>query len=480
MDFNQYAPTSFYDELFQANGSPRAFAKPLVEQVNTLSAGELHRRQKAAENAFLNMGVTFNTGGAEGSERIFPFDIIPRLVASSEWDRLERGLKQRIRALNAFLQDIYNEQHVLTDGVIPRHVVDSSQGFLPACRGFTPPGKIWIHVTGTDLIRDREGTFHVLEDNLRCPSGVSYVLGNRSVMKQIFPELFENNRVRPVDDYPQRLLDVLRGLSAEPSPVVVLLTPGVHNSAYFEHSFLAQQMGVDLVEGGDLFVKDGWVQMRTTQGLQRVNVIYRRIDDVFLDPVAFKSGSLLGVPGLMDVYRSGRVALANAPGTGIADDKVVYAYVPEMIRYYLAEEPLIPNIPTHLCWDDAAREMVLKNLETLVVKAANESGGYGMLIGPASSASERASFAKKIQASPRNYIAQPTVGLSQAPTLINSCFEGRHVDLRPYILYGRDIHILPGGLTRVALRKGSLVVNSSQGGGSKDTWVIEPPSHRAC
>lgn len=480
MDFNQYAPASFYDELFQANGSPRAFAKPLVEQVNTLSAGELHRRQKAAENAFLNMGVTFNTGGAEGSERIFPFDIIPRLVESSEWDRLERGLKQRIRALNAFLQDIYNEQHVLTDGVIPRHVVDSSQGFLPACRGFTPPGKIWIHVTGTDLIRDREGTFHVLEDNLRCPSGVSYVLGNRSVMKQIFPELFENNRVRPVDDYPQRLLDVLRGLSAEPSPVVVLLTPGVHNSAYFEHSFLAQQMGVDLVEGGDLFVKDGWVQMRTTQGLQRVNVIYRRIDDVFLDPVAFKSGSLLGVPGLMDVYRSGRVALANAPGTGIADDKVVYAYVPEMIRYYLAEEPLIPNVPTHLCWDDAAREMVLKNLETLVVKAANESGGYGMLIGPASSASERASFAKKIQASPRNYIAQPTVGLSQAPTLINSCFEGRHVDLRPYVLYGRDIHILPGGLTRVALRKGSLVVNSSQGGGSKDTWVIEPPSPRAC
>jgi uncharacterized circularly permuted ATP-grasp superfamily protein len=480
VDFNQYAPASFYDELFQANGSPRAFAKPLVEQVNTLSAGELHRRQKAAENAFLNMGVTFNTGGAEGSERIFPFDIIPRLVESSEWDRLERGLKQRIRALNAFLQDIYNEQHVLTDGVIPRHVVDSSQGFLPACRGFTPPGKIWIHVTGTDLIRDREGTFHVLEDNLRCPSGVSYVLGNRSVMKQIFPELFENNRVRPVDDYPQRLLDVLRGLSAEPSPVVVLLTPGVHNSAYFEHSFLAQQMGVDLVEGGDLFVKDGWVQMRTTQGLQRVNVIYRRIDDVFLDPVAFKSGSLLGVPGLMDVYRSGRVALANAPGTGIADDKVVYAYVPEMIRYYLAEEPLIPNVPTHLCWDDAAREMVLKNLETLVVKAANESGGYGMLIGPASSASERASFAKKIQASPRNYIAQPTVGLSQAPTLINSCFEGRHVDLRPYVLYGRDIHILPGGLTRVALRKGSLVVNSSQGGGSKDTWVIEPPSPRAC
>jgi uncharacterized circularly permuted ATP-grasp superfamily protein len=480
VDFNQYAPHSFYDELFHGDGTPRPFAEPLVQQVNALSRGELHRRQKAAEIALLNMGVTFNTGGAGGTERIFPFDIVPRLIVASEWDLLERGLKQRIRALNAFLQDIYNDQHALTDGVLPRHVVESSQGFLPACKGLTPPGGVWIHVTGTDLIRDREGTFHVLEDNLRCPSGVSYVLGNRSVMKQIFPELFEKNRVRPVDDYPQRLLDVLRGLSSALSPVVVLLTPGVHNSAYFEHSFLAQQMGVDLVEGGDLFVKDGWVHMRTTQGLQRVNVIYRRIDDVFMDPDAFKSDSLLGVPGLMEVYRSGRVALANAPGTGIADDKVVYSYVPEMIRYYLAEEPLIPNVPTYLCWEDAAREMVLNNLETLVVKAANESGGYGMLIGPASSPSERADFAKKIQENPRNYIAQPTVGLSQVPTLVNAHFEGRHVDLRPYILFGRDVHVLPGGLTRVALRKGSLVVNSSQGGGSKDTWVIESVPQRAC
>jgi uncharacterized circularly permuted ATP-grasp superfamily protein len=480
VDFNQYIPHSFYDELFRSDGTPRLFAESLVQQVNALSQGELRRRQKAAEKTLLNMGVTFNTGGKEGTERIFPFDIIPRLIEAAEWDLLERGLKQRIRALNAFLQDIYNERHVLTDGVIPRHVVDSSRGFLPACRGFTPPEGIWIHVTGTDLIRDQAGTFHVLEDNLRCPSGVSYVLGNRSVMKRTFPELFENNRVRPVDDYAQRLLDVLRDISPARSPVVVLLTPGIHNSAYFEHSFLAQQMGVDLVEGGDLFVKDGWVYMRTTQGLQRVDVIYRRVDDVYLDPLAFNSESMLGVPGLMDVYRAGRVSLANAPGTGIADDKVVYAYVPEMIRYYLAEEPLIPNVPTYLCWEEDARAWVLKNLETLVVKAANESGGYGMLIGPASSAQERAAFAQKIIENPRNYIAQPTVGLSQVPTLVNSHFEGRHVDLRPYILCGRDIHILPGGLTRVALQKGSLVVNSSQGGGSKDTWVLENIPSLAC
>jgi uncharacterized circularly permuted ATP-grasp superfamily protein len=480
MDFNRYAPHGFYDELFNTDGTPRPFAEPLVQQVNALSSGELHRRQKAAEMALLNMGVTFNTGGKEGAERIFPFDIIPRLIEASEWDLLERGLKQRIRALNAFLQDIYNDQHVLTDGVVPRHVVDSSRGFLPPCRGFTPPGGVWIHVTGTDLIRDPAGTFHVLEDNLRCPSGVSYVLGNRSVMKRTFPELFENNRVRPVDDYAHRLLTVLRDIGPSPSPVVVLLTPGIHNSAYFEHSFLAQQMGIDLVEGGDLFVKEGWVYMRTTQGLQRVDVIYRRVDDVFLDPLTFNADSMLGVPGLMEVYRAGRVALANAPGTGIADDKVVYAYVPEMIRYYLAEEPLLPNVPTYLCWEDDAREKVLDNLETLVVKAANESGGYGMLIGPASTPEERAIFSKKIRENPRNYIAQPTVGLSQVPTLVNSHFEGRHVDLRPYILCGKEIHILPGGLTRVALRKGSLVVNSSQGGGSKDTWVIENIPALAC
>ena len=352
--------------------------------------------------------------------------------------------------------------------------MQSAKGFLPPCLGLRPPRDIWCHVTGTDLVRDRDGQFYVLEDNLRCPSGVSYVLENRQVMKRTFPQVFEESRVRPVDDYPSQLLDVLQHLAPEhiATPTVVILTPGVYNSAYFEHAFLAQQMGIELVEGRDLVVHDGLVWMRTTKGLQRVDVIYRRIDDTFLDPKAFRPDSLLGIPGIMEVYQEGRVALANAPGTGIADDKVIYAYVPAMIRYYLGEDSILPNVPTYVCWDDSQRQHVLANLDHLVVKAANESGGYGMLIGPHATAAEREAFAARIQAEPRNYIAQPTLALSRVPVIVEDHFEGRHVDLRPYILYGKDIYVLPGGLTRVALKRGSLVVNSSQGGGTKDTWVL--------
>ena len=340
--------------------------------------------------------------------------------------------------------------------------------------GLRPPRGIWCHITGTDLVRDRDGQIYVLEDNLRCPSGVSYVLENRQVLKRTFPQVFEASRVRPVDDYPSRLLDMLQYLAPDSvtAPTVVVLTPGIHNSAYFEHAFLAQQMGIELVEGRDLVVTDGFVFMRTTKGLQRVDVIYRRLDDDFLDPLTFRADSLLGVPGLFEVYKAGRVALANAPGTGVADDKVIYAYVPKIIRYYLGEDSILPNVPTYVCWDDTERKHVVANLDKLVVKVANESGGYGMLIGPHASSAERAEFAERIQAAPRNYIAQPTLALSRAPVIVEDHFEGRHVDLRPYILYGQEIYVLPGGLTRVALRKGSLVVNSSQGGGSKDTWVL--------
>jgi uncharacterized circularly permuted ATP-grasp superfamily protein len=347
--------------------------------------------------------------------------------------------------------------------------------------GLRPPRGIWCHITGTDLVRDHDGQIYVLEDNLRCPSGVSYVLENRQVLKRTFPQVFEASRVRPVDDYPSRLLDMLQYLAPDgvTAPTVVVLTPGIHNSAYFEHAFLAQQMGIELVEGRDLVVTDGFVFMRTTKGLQRVDVIYRRLDDDFLDPLTFRADSLLGVPGLFQVYKAGRVALANAPGTGVADDKVIYAYVPKIIRYYLGEDSILPNVPTYVCWDDTERQHVVANLDKLVVKVANESGGYGMLIGPHASVAERAEFAERIQAAPRNYIAQPTLALSRAPVIVEDHFEGRHVDLRPYILYGQEIYVLPGGLTRVALRKGSLVVNSSQGGGSKDTWVLAGEPH-AC
>ena len=476
MGFRSYDPEGFYDEMFEAPGKPRPGAQVLVEKINLLGTKMLQERQRAAERTLYEMGITFNVYGATGgTERIFPFDIIPRIVPAKEWDVIEKGLKQRIYALNKFIDDVYHDGAILRDGIIPEHVIKSAKSFRSQCVGLNPRRGVWCHITGTDLVRDGDGTMYVLEDNLRCPSGVSYVLENRDVMKQTFPLVFEASLVRPVVDYPMRLLDMLISLVPEgvARPKVVVLTPGIYNSAYFEHSFLAQQMGVELVEGRDLLVKDGYVVMRTTKGFERVDVIYRRIDDDYIDPLAFLPESALGVPGIMDVYRAGHVALANAPGTGVADDKVIYAYVPKIIKYYLDEDPIIPNVPTFVCWDEKERNHVLANLDKLVVKAANESGGYGMLVGPHSTAEEQEKFSELIQANPRNYIAQPTLALSRVPTIVEDHFEGRHVDLRPSILYGEDIYVLPGGLTRVALKKGSLVVNSSQGGGSKDTWVVE-------
>jgi uncharacterized circularly permuted ATP-grasp superfamily protein len=482
MMLDRYDTGGHYDEIMLPNGSPRPGRDLLVKRIASFTEEELLRRQRAAERVLLQMGITFNVyGEGEGTERIFPFDIIPRIVEAAEWERIERGLRQRVRALNLFIDDIYHEQRILKDKVIPAEIIRSARSFRPACAGLDPPRGIWCHVTGTDLVRDRDGEMYVLEDNLRCPSGVSYVLENRQVMKRTFPEVFEASRVRPIFDYPSRLLDMLQHVAppVEGTPTVAVLTPGIFNSAYFEHSFLALQMGVELVEGRDLVVVDGFVRMRTTRGLHRVDVIYRRIDDDFLDPRAFRADSLIGVPGLMDVYKAGRVALVNAPGTGIADDKVVYAYVPEIVRYYLDEDIIVPNVPTYVCVEPDDRRYVIEHLAELVVKAANESGGYGMLVGPHASREERDEFARRITAEPRNYIAQPTLDLSRVPVMVDGHFEGRHVDLRPYILYGRDIYVLPGGLTRVALKKGSLVVNSSQGGGSKDTWVLSAPAARA-
>jgi uncharacterized circularly permuted ATP-grasp superfamily protein len=475
MRFEDYQTGPFFDEMFQAGGEPRAAARALVQLLETMTDGELMRRQLSAERALLHMGITFNVyGSSGGTERIFPFDLVPRIVAAAEWNTIEKGLKQRIRALNLFLDDIYHAQRIVAEGVIPAEIIATASSFRKQCIGMNPPGGVWCHITGTDLVRDRDGQIYVLEDNLRCPSGVSYVLQNRVLMKRTFPQVFESSRIRPVDDYPSRLRDMLESMAASSveSPRVVVLTPGVHNSAYFEHSFLAQQMGVELVEGRDLVVSDGFVWMRTTKGFERVDVIYRRIDDDFLDPTTFRADSVLGVPDLMDVYRAGHVALVNAPGTGVADDKVVYAYVPQMVQFYLGEEILIPNVPTFVCAVEEQREHVLANLPELVVKAANESGGYGMLMGPSSTKEQQAEFARRIEANPRNYVAQPTLALSRVPTIVDGAFRGRHVDLRPYILYGREIFVLPGGLTRVALEEGSLVVNSSQGGGSKDTWVL--------
>jgi len=477
MYFNAYDTGEFYDEMFRAPGEPREGSRLLADRLSTMTRDELATRQLAAERSLLQSGITFNVyGEREGTERIWPFDVIPRIIGAAEWDWIERGLRQRIQALNMFVYDIYSTQMIVRDGTIPADIIHSARSFRKACAGIKPPRGIWCHVTGTDLVRDGSGQMFVLEDNLRCPSGVSYVLENRRIMKNTFPRVFDAAPIRPVSDYPGRLLDTLQYLAPESSspPRVIVLTPGMHNSAYFEHAYLAQQMGVPLVEGRDLRVANGMVTMRTTRGFERVDVIYRRIDDDFLDPNVFRPDSALGVPGLMDVYKAGRVALANAPGTGIADDKVVYAYVPKMIKYYLDEEPIIPNVPTYLCWIENERRHVLANLDKLVVKAANESGGYGMLIGPHASQRERDEFADKIRANPRNFIAQPTLSLSRVPVITPGEPEGRHVDLRPYILQGRDTYVMPGGLTRVALKKGSLVVNSSQGGGSKDTWVLAP------
>lgn len=487
MRFQDYQTDGFYDEMFDDQLRPRPGTEVVVDRFNALSVEELQRRQQSAERALLQMGITFSVYGDEqGTERIFPFDIVPRIIPRDEWTEIEAGLKQRIQALNLFIDDLYHDQKILKDGIIPKELVLSASGFRPECVGLNPPGGVWCHITGTDLVRGGDGRFYVLEDNLRCPSGVSYVLENRVVMKRSFPRAFDAPRVAPVVDYPNRLLNLLQFLAPprREKPVVAVWTPGVYNSAYFEHSFLAQQMGIELVEGRDLVVVDDRVMMRTTTGLKPVDVLYRRIDDDFIDPEIFRSDSMLGVPGLMRAYRAGNIALANAPGTGVADDKAVYAYVPDMIKYYLDQDAILNNVETYLCWREKDLQYVMANLDKLVVKKVGESGGYGMLVGPHSNTKERAEYGEQIKANPRNYIAQPTLALSRVPTLVDDHFEGRHVDLRPYILYGEDIYVMPGGLTRVALKKGSLVVNSSQGGGSKDTWVVDvcslPEGDAAC
>jgi uncharacterized circularly permuted ATP-grasp superfamily protein len=462
--------------MFEASGVVRPEYRHLYEMLLEMPFDELRRLKSESDLSFLNQGITFTVyGREEGTERIFPHDLLPRIVTRQEWERIERGLHQRITALNLFLEDIYHEGRILNDGAVPRELVYTCKYFRREMRGLRVPRGVYIAVTGTDLIRDRDGRWLVLEDNLRVPSGVSYMLTGRQVIKRMFPKVFRQSGVQPIEHYPRELLTALRALAPEgrEEPAVVLLTPGVFNSAYFEHTFLARQMGIELVEGRDLIVHENVVYMRTTSGLRRVDVIYRRIDDDFLDPMAFRYDSILGVPGLFNAYRAGNVTLANAIGTGIADDKALYAYVPRIIRYYLNEDPILENVETYILAEEKSREYVLANLEKMVVKAVGESGGYGMLIGPHASKQEIEDFRGKILADPRNYIAQPTLMLSRAPCFVDGEFDSRHVDLRPYILYGEKIKIVPGGLTRVALRKGSLVVNSSQGGGSKDTWVLD-------
>jgi uncharacterized circularly permuted ATP-grasp superfamily protein len=473
--FREYTLDHAYDEMFDAAGQARPQYAHLFERLLTVDPTELRQRQSAADLAFLNQGITFTVyGQKEGTERIFPYDLLPRILTSAEWDVIERGLTQRITALNHFLKDIYNEGRILAEGIVPRELIYSCRHYRREMRGVPVRRDVYVSVAGTDLVRLPDGRFAVLEDNLRVPSGVSYMLTNRQVIKNIFPTLFNRYDVRPVDQYGQALLATLRSLAPahRPDPTIVLLTPGVYNSAYFEHTFLARQMGIELVEGRDLFVHDNVVYMRTTGGPRRVDVIYRRVDDDFLDPLAFRADSQLGVAGIFNAFRAGNVGVTNAVGTGVADDKALYAYVPAIIRFYMAEEPILSNIDTWLLHRDEDRAYVLDHLDEVVVKAVGESGGYGMLIGPQSTAAEREEFRHRIEADPRNYIAQPTLALSRAPCFIEDQVQARHVDLRPYILCGDRVTIVPGGLTRVALRKGSLVVNSSQGGGSKDTWVL--------
>ncbi len=475
IDWKSYQCNEFFDELISSPGYPRKPARILARYLASLSSEELQQRKAAAELAIKTMGISFTVYSDAGNiDREWPFDIIPRIISEQNWDQASSGLMQRLRALNCFIDDIYNKQHILKDGIVPRELMERSANYRKECEGISPALGVWAHICGTDLVRDHDGRFYVLEDNLRVPSGVSYMLENRKVTKRVFPELFENYNIHPVTEYPAQLFDTLAALSPRPMdyPEVVVLTPGIYNSAYFEHSFLAQQMGVELVEGGDLVVEDDIVYMRTINGLARVDVIYRRIDDLFLDPLVFNPDSILGVPGLMRAWIKGNVALANAPGAGVADDKAVYAYVPDMIRYYLSEEPLLDNVPTFLCSDVKQRDHVVKNLDKLVVKPVNESGGYGILIGPQASRRQRQEFVRLIKANPRNYIAQPLVALSTAPVLCDRGAEPRHIDLRPFILQGKSSYVTPGGLTRVAMTRGSFVVNSSQGGGSKDTWIV--------
>jgi len=476
IDWQQYVPGHFYDELISSPGYPRKVARHLSRHLAGLSGEELQERKHAAELAIKTMGISFTVYSDAGNiDRAWPFDIIPRIISGREWTKTCNGLIQRLTALNCFINDIYNDRKIIRDKVIPESLLSNSVNFRPECVGMKPAFGVWAHICGSDLIRDDRGDFYVLEDNLRVPSGVSYMLENRKVTKRVFPELFENHNIAPVTEYPNQLFDTLVALSPRDidRPEVVVLTPGIFNSAYFEHSYLAQQMGVELVEGRDLVVENDCVYMRTIHGLSRVDVIYRRIDDLFLDPEMFNRDSLIGVPGLMRAWLKGNVALANAPGAGVADDKVIYTFVPAMIKYYLGEEPLLPNVPSYLCIDKKQCDHVLANLDKLVVKPANESGGYGMLIGPQASKKEREEFARRIRANPRNYMAQPLISLSTAPIVTSKNVEPRHIDLRPFVLQGKEHYVTPGGLTRVAMTKGSYVVNSSQGGGSKDTWIVQ-------
>ncbi len=471
-----YGLDEAYDEMFSADGQVRPEYQELLKAFLGMPADELQARKISADASFMSQGVTFAVyGREEGTERIFPYDLLPRLIGGAEWQKIEKGLKQRITALNLFLRDVYHEGKILSDGVIPREVVYTCKHFRREMRWLQVPRNVYIAITGTDLLRLKNGEFVVLEDNLRVPSGVSYMLTNRRAMKRTLPKLFLTYRIRPIDHYARVLLSTLRSLAPEgrPEPTIVLLTPGVYNSAYFEHTYLARQMGVELVQGRDLLVHDNIVYMRTTAGLRRVDVIYRRVDDDYCDPLIFRSDSILGIAGLLNAYRSGNVTVANAFGTGLADDKAIYAWVPQIIRYYLNEDPLLNNVETFLLTDAKQRQHVIENMQEMVVKPVGESGGYGMLIGPQSAREERDKFAEAIRAEPRNFIAQPVLSFSKAPCFLDGSIEPRHVDLRPYILFGDQINIVPGGLTRVALQKGSLVVNSSQGGGSKDTWVLE-------
>ncbi len=472
-----YKAGGFYDELITDKGSPRTAARQALRLLQSLPEQEMDSRRQSADLAIREMGISFTVYTEGGNiDRAWPFDIIPRIITGREWAQVSRGLQQRSRALNCFIDDVYNQQRILADGIVPADIVLDSPNFKAPCMGMSPRYGAWAHICGSDLVRDQRGRFFVLEDNLRVPSGVSYMVENREITKRVLPELFENYSILPVDDYPLKLYETLAQLSPRQRrrPTVVVLTPGIYNSAYFEHAFLAQGMGAELVEGTDLFVdSDDCVYMRTVDGPARVDVVYRRIDEEFMDPEAFRADSVLGVPGLMRAWKQGNVAIANAPGAGVADDKVIYAYVPDMIRYYLGEKPLVNSVPTYLCMREKDRDYVLANLPKLVVKPANESGGYGIMVGPHSSKATHREFARLIEKDPRNYIAQPTLSLSTAPTYVDGQIEPRHLDLRPFILQGRDCWVTPGGLTRVAMKKGSLVVNSSQGGGSKDTWIVE-------
>lgn len=473
----RYPNDRFYDELIGADGGPRPHAAQLIEYFSAMSNQDLVDRQHAVNSTIADMGISF-TIYSEGDniDRAWPLDIVPRAIPGEEWDRVEAGLMQRVRALNMFVDDLYNDRQIIKDKVVPADIIDSSRNYLEPCKGFSPRHGVWAHICGTDLVRGGDGTVYVLEDNLRVPSGVSYMLENRNVIKRVFPSLFQNHRIRPVSEYPTQLSAMLESIapdSVSGKPQIAVLTPGIYNSAYFEHSYLARTMGVELVEGGDLVVEDKRVYLRSIEGLTPVDTIYRRIDDIFIDPEVFRPDSMLGVPGIIGAWRAGNVALANAPGSGVADDKVVYSYVPDIIKYYLSEEPIIPNVPTWRCSEPSHLDHVLANLPDLVVKPANESGGYGMLVGPHATRSEHEQFRRLLKENPRNYIAQPTLDLSTSPTLSGDTLEARHLDLRPFILQGEDMAVTAGGLTRVAMRKGSLVVNSSQGGGSKDTWIVE-------